>query len=830
MIEALDIEVHGIVQGVGFRPFVYNAAVSRGLRGWVLNATAGVFIHVEGESASIDSLVMEINDHAPAAARVSEICLAEGKLCGFDDFEIRYSDEGEAARTTLVSPDLATCDECVAELFDPENRRYHYPFINCTNCGPRFTIIDGLPYDRAKTSMAAFAMCDSCKSEYQDPANRRFHAQPDACFECGPHISWWESGLESNTPEVLACAKADEQGTLWGETLQASDAIIERAAQMLREGRIVAVKGLGGFHLACDARNEKALATLRERKHRPGKALAVMYRTLDEVRDVCQVSDAERRLLEGPQRPIVLLKKRSDAAFTAGLADHLGELGVMLPYTPVQHLLLAAFGGPLVMTSGNLHDEPICMDDAEARVRLVGIADAFLGNARPIRCRFDDSVVRVISAGSAGDAVQMVRRARGFAPLPLSLESEGEACDQTIFACGPEQKNTFCLLRGNEAFVSQHIGDMESAEVFDAWLAAKAHFEGLFQATPDLLVADAHPEYLSSKWAEEQSLHASREHAGLPLEKVQHHHAHIVSAMAECGLDEAVIGIAFDGTGYGADGNIWGGEALLANRVDFERFANFAYIPMPGGASAVKNPLRMAYGALHTFDLLEHPAAKDALEELGEAASICDQMIERGLNCPLTSSVGRLFDAASALLGVCEQPSYEGEAAALLEAAIHDATLGRERKTHGSVSSEPYHVSVTKNSATAKSTAHDTSVILIDAEPVFKAMLDDMAAGLSTSDIARKFHDCMVEAIVQICLIANAAYGISTVALAGGVFMNRYLIEHAVSALEAAGFTVALNKELPCNDGGISFGQAAIAKARQAQAGDEKQREEAPCA
>ena len=832
MREALDIEVHGVVQGVGFRPFVFNAARRHNICGWVLNATAGVFVHAEGEAEDIDALVMEINNNAPAASRVDEIDMKESALEGFADFEIRYSDDAEADATTLVSPDLATCDECVAELFDPNNRRYHYPFINCTNCGPRFTIIDGLPYDRAKTSMAGFAMCDDCDAEYRDPSNRRFHAQPDACFECGPHISWWEKGLaEGDAPKgALAGAEADERGTLWGTTLEASDAIIARAAELLREGRIVAVKGLGGFHLACDARNPESLAELRRRKRREGKAFAVMYRTLDDVRETCHVNDAERRLLTGPQRPIVLLKKQADATFAAGLADHLPELGAMLPYTPVQHLLLAAFGGPLVMTSGNLHDEPICIDDAEAHKRLADVADAFLGNDRPIRCRFDDSVVRVISAGSAGNAVQMVRRARGYAPMPISAAAKDDASasadsetpqaanqpKRVLFAAGPEQKNTFCLLRGDEAFVSQHIGDMENAETFDAWLEAKSHFEDLFRATPDSIAADMHPEYLSSKWADDASRRAADAGVALPVEKIQHHHAHVVSAMAECGLDEATIGVAFDGTGYGYDGRIWGGEVMLANRTDFERFANFAYIPMPGGAAAVKNPLRMAYGALHEFDLLEHPAAAPMLEALGDAADVCARMIERDLNCPRTSSVGRLFDAASALLGVCEHPAYEGEAAVLLEAAMGDATLGRARKANSTATGEPYHVAITKNCANPDSTAHDTSVILLDAAPVFKGILDDMDAGVPTPTIARKFHDAMVEAIAQACLVANAAYGISTVALAGGVFMNRYLLEHTLATLEAAGFTVALNKELPCNDGGVSFGQAVIAAARRA--------------
>lgn len=833
MKEALDIQVHGIVQGVGFRPFVYKIARRHLIDGWVLNATEGVFIHAEGESRDIDDFVMEISDNAPAAARVDEILMKEVPLEGFDHFEIRHSEEAATQATTLVSPDLATCSECEAELFDPANRRYHYPFINCTNCGPRFTIIDELPYDRANTSMASFAMCDACATEYANPEDRRFHAQPDACFACGPHISW---RVVRKAGEDVQGESAQEQDApvRWGTTREESDAIFAEAAALLQAGGIVAVKGLGGFHLACDASNPKALAELRRRKHREGKAFAVMMRTLEDVRAVCHVGNAEEKLLSGSVRPIVLLKKRADAHFAAGLADHLGELGVMLPYTPVQHLLLDAFGGTLVMTSGNLHNEPIQIDDEEAFAKLHAVADAFLGNNRLIRCRFDDSVVRVIEAGSAGEAVQMVRRARGFAPMPLSLKHGGASrCESeqqpVIFASGPEQKNTFCLLRGEEAFVSQHIGDMENAETFDAWLDAKAHYERLFKAKPAVLAADAHPEYLTSKWARSAHEHAAAEapHANgetlqnanagtpgadagdaLPLEIVQHHHAHIVSVMAENNLDEAVIGVAFDGTGYGADGCIWGGEIMLANRQDFERFANFAYAPMPGGAAAIKNPLRMAYGMLWEYELLEHPAAQRVLEELGSAADVCDQMIERGLNCPMTSSVGRMLDAASAMLGICTQPAYEGEAAILLEAAMHEGSCEQEP------AGEPYQIALTKNAATAESTAHDTSVVLLDAQPLFAALLDDMAAGVATCIIARKIHDALVQAIVQTCLVANAAYSISTVALAGGVFMNRYITEHAVVALEQAGFTVALNVELPPNDGGISYGQAAVAAAR----------------
>lgn len=811
MKEALDIEVHGIVQGVGFRPFVYKAARRHLICGWVLNATAGVFIHAEGESKDLDDFVLEISDHAPAAARVSEILMKEVPLADFKEFSIRYSDEGDAQATTLVSPDLATCPECAAELFDPENRRYRYPFINCTNCGPRLTIIDKLPYDRKYTSMEKFAMCEQCAAEYADPEDRRFHAQPDACFECGPHLTWRtvdraldaEADLARHREAEQAKAPADADGTpRVGADLASSDAIVDASVALLKNGGIVAVKGLGGFHLACDARNADALAELRRRKRRGTKPLAAMYPTLDALRKDCLVNDAEERQLTGPQRPIVLLRKKPGAHFAEGLADGLGEVGAMLPYTPLQHLMLDAFGGPLVMTSGNLHDEPIQTQDDEAFVALHGIADAFVGNDRPIRTRFDDSVVRVITAGSAGEAVQTVRRARGFAPLPVATgKTDGttlpDGSPRTIVAAGPEQKNTFCLLRGADAFVSQHIGDMENAETYDAWLDTLARFEGLFEAEPAAVACDMHPEYLSSKWA------AERHDEGLPLCKVQHHHAHIAAVMGENNLDEAVIGVAFDGTGYGVDGAIWGGEVMLCNRTDFERFANFSYVPMPGGAAAIKNPLRMAYGVLWQYDLLEHPAAKRALASLGDAADTCERMVERGLNCPMTSSAGRLLDAVSALLGICTQPTYEGEAAIMLEAAIAGVSTDAS-----------YEIGIVKNTALETSTAHDTSVVLLDAESMFEAVLDDMEAGVETPFMAAKVHNAVATAIAQACLVANAAYGISTVALGGGVFMNRYLTERTVALLQTAGFTVALSQELPPNDGAVSFGQAVVAQAR----------------
>ena len=845
MREALDIQVKGIVQGVGFRPFVYRLARRYLIDGWVLNAVEGVFIHAEGEAAHIDGFVMEISDNAPAAAKVERIFMKEAPLERHEGFEIRCSDDSAAESTTLVSPYLGLCDECCEELFDPANRRYRYPFINCTNCGPRFTIIDGLPYDRSRTSMAGFLQCGPCAAEYADPADRRFHAQPNACFDCGPHVSWYEgsstddlgvsepgapraagfdspSTLENAAGDAAACvsfAPLDSGGVFWARDREESDRVFARAVAYLAAGKIVAVKGLGGFHLVCDASNEQALARLRERKRRDGKAFAVMMPSIDAIRAFCAVNDAEEALLAAPARPIVLLEKLPGAPLAAGLADRLPELGVMLPATPVQYLLLNDFfeatgKSMLVMTSGNVHDEPIAIDDAEARRVLAQVADAFLGNDRPVRARYDDSVVRVLRTGGVDEsgapetAVQFLRRARGYAPVPLAFPLPTEepqavggfaAARTCLFAAGSEQKNTFTFVRGTEAFVSQHIGDMENAETYDAWFAAKRTFERLFELVPTRLACDAHPEYLPSKWAREQ---------GMPLEEVQHHHAHIASVIGEHGIEGAVCGIAFDGTGYGADGTIWGGEVLLANRSDFERFANFAYVPMPGGAAAVRHPQRMAYGVLWAFDLLDHPGARTCTDALGEQASVCAQLVERGLNAPLTSSVGRLFDAAAALLGLAGEASYEGEPAIVLDAA----RAGEDERAEDA--RPRYAVQVTKNAASPTSTAHDTSVVLFDAAPTFRALLDDKEAGVEVGVIALRFHEAFVGAILTAAELVRTLYDIDTVALSGGVFMNRFLAEESLARLGAAGFTVAVNGNLPPNDGCISFGQAVVACAR----------------
>lgn len=825
--EALDIQVKGVVQGVGFRPFVYRCAQRFGLTGWVLNAIDGVTIHVEGPADQLDLFVITLVEDAPEAANVKELELHEAPLEGFDTFEIRFSDESEANRTTLVSPDLATCDACVRELFDPQDRRYHYPFINCTNCGPRFTIIDELPYDRSHTSMKDFTMDEQCQSEYDDPMDRRFHAQPNACFNCGPRLGWIDvSDMLPNEVEDLSLDALD-----WAFTSQDSDEFIEECVGLLKAGKIVAVKGLGGYHLVCDAQNPATLATLRERKHRYGKAFAVMAASVDEARAYTLISEAEEAQLTSSAAPIVLLRKKDQVELAMGLADDLPELGVMLPATPLQHLLARAFGGLLVMTSGNVHDDPIMIEEHEAFKQLAGIADAFLVNNRTIIERFDDSVLRVLEPEGVDPVVQVIRRARGLAPAPLKLPAQPHLPEEQLpafLAVGSELKNTFTLTRDREAFVSQHLGDMEHVAAFDNWLATKDLYQDLFHLKPEMLACDLHPEYVLSKWARTQASEQS-----LPLIEVQHHHAHVVAAMAENELEGPVCGIAFDGTGYGVDGAIWGGEVLLSNLTTFERFINVAYFPLPGGTQAIHHTDRCAYGVLWAFDLLEHPFAQTFFADQAQETEFMTKMIEGGINTPFTSSMGRLFDAASALMGICSEPRYEGEGAILLEAEITKGLganasadlkelLAEAEKTTSSLAQEAvdptaeldasnrYQFGLIKNTATEQSTAQDTSVLLLDPAPVFEALLDDLQAGVDKALIARRFHEAVVHAILTAAETVRALYDINIVVLSGGVFMNRYLTERALSALQAAGFTIALNRELPPNDASVSYGQAVI--------------------
>lgn len=809
----VHIHVTGIVQGVGMRPFVYREAMAHGICGWVLNAGDGVHIEAHAPADALDTFVAALSEHAPAAARVEHVEVVDLAVNGWDaaneqGFRIVASQD-QTAHTTLVSPDIATCDDCLRELFDPADRRYHYPFINCTDCGPRFTIIRSLPYDRAATSMDCFPMCPKCAAEYADPLDRRFHAQPDACFDCGPHITWHEAGEAAASPAV-------------GTTRETSDAIIDRCVELLADGGIVAIKGLGGFHLACDASNEQAVAELRRRKRRSNKPLAVMVRDLADVERLCHVNDVERGLLTGSIRPIVLLRRRAVCesggspnalALALSVAHDLPELGVMLPYTPLQHLLLAAAEArgmhALVMTSGNLSEEPIETDDDLAWEHLVaaGIADALLGNDRAILSRYDDSVVRVVDG-----AVMPVRRARGYAPQPLPLPAL-DGASSCVLACGPQQKATIALTRegtNGEAtcFVSQHIGDVENGGTFDAWNAARTRLEDLFDLAPAALACDVHPSYLSSQWAREQARKCN-----LPLVEVQHHHAHVASVMAEAiaagqlTTDARVLGIAFDGTGAGTDGTIWGGEFLVASLGGFERAAHLRTWALPGGAASVRDARRNAFALLSELGLLEHPGAERLLGGLDEQTrSVTATMIERGINSPRTSSMGRLFDAAAAILGICGQATYEGEPAIELEAAAWHALDSESTCPTDNMASF---------SVTESSRPDDCHVL--NSRPLIKTLLEGTRAGVPAGRLALDFHVTIAHASARIASEICAREDLDTVALSGGVFMNRLLLQLLTRELKYAGLAVLVPHTVPVNDGCIAYGQAAVASARLAQ-------------
>ena len=779
-MQARRIHLNGIVQGVGFRPHVVRCARMLGCTGWVLNDSHGVEIQIQHEDDGVlDEFEKTLVDDAPAAARILEISAQASVFEDLLDFSIRASARDEHT-STLVSPDLATCDTCVSELFDPQDRRYHYPFINCTNCGPRFTIIENLPYDRPMTSMGTFEMCPQCATEYADVANRRYHAQPDACFECGPRL-WWVgtnseaeralplvetvltprgNALSASVSEAVLEGGFDDEGTLILErqhlTREESDAIIGYAAQQLRAGGVLAIKGLGGWHLACDACNEEAVGRLRTRKHRPSKPLAVMVRDIEMAHAYAKVSEREAELLESPARPIVLLERKPGSPIAANVTGDLPEIGLILPATPLQHLLMHELDTPLVMTSGNRSGEPIVAIDHEAFDALGTIADGFLGNNRAIVARYDDSVARVTDDGS----VQMIRRARGYAPAPLILVPSAAA----ILAAGSEQKASFTFLDDERAYVSQHLGDLEHLGAMHAWHQARGRYEQLFDTHPQVIACDMHPEYLASKWAREYA----REH-DLPLIEVQHHHAHSASVLGENKLQGPVIGIALDGTGYGTDGTIWGGEILIATRGEFERFWHLPGFSLPGSAAAILNPERTAYALLKAYGelddpffgqfSLDNPQFASFLERL-ENRTLLDQMIEKSINSPLCSSTGRLFDGASALLGICAHPGYDGEAACLLESAAW-----RE---------------------------HD------DTRPL----------------TARAFHEGLINAIIEQTLRARSETGINDIALSGGCMVNRILFSQLCERLGDLGFTVYTNRELPPNDGCISYGQAIVACAR----------------
>ena len=746
------LRVRGIVQGVGFRPFVHRMATRHTLSGWVRNVAGTVEIHVEGEQRDVEAFELSIEAHAPPAARIDSLDIGNAALTGAREFIIVESADGDGVRP--VPPDLAMCADCEGELFDPGNRRFRHPFITCTNCGPRYTVIQSLPYDRERTSMAVFPPCDRCDAEYRAPHDRRYHAETIACNDCGPRV--WLT--EADGAEILS-----------GE-----NAITEAAAQ-LRLGRIVAIRGVGGFHLACDATDDAAVNRLRMRKHRDAKPLAVMVRTVEAARELGRVSVAEAGLLSGTERPVVVIESGRESGIAPSVSPGLDRIGVMIAYSPLHHLLLEAAGRPLVMTSGNLTDEPIAIDNTEALARLRGIADLFLLHDREIISRTDDSVARVI------DGVPMlIRRARGYAPLTLRLPVPAA---RTLLAVGPHLKNTFTLVRGNAAHVSPHIGDLDSIESIEHFRAALARYEGLFRIEPEIAVRDLHPGYLSTRIAEDLGLERTI--------AVQHHHAHIAAVAAEHGVEGPVVGVALDGTGYGDDGNVWGAEVLVADLAGYRRAAHLRYVPLPGGDLAAREPWRVALGYLSL-----EPGAFDAFALAFEGISVRDnataaRQIERRINTPLASSMGRLFDAASAVLGLRRRTSYEGQAAMELEALAGDRDA------------TPLVFPVSQVG----------DCLVLDPVPVLAALGEQRQRGVDASFLAAQFHETVARAIATLASSVADREGLDTVALGGGSFQNARLLRGVKARLIERGLRVLAPRLLGPNDGAISYGQAAVAAA-----------------
>ena len=752
--------VRGAVQGVGFRPFVYRLAKELGLDGWVLNSAQGVFIEVEGAGSLLREFLVRLEREKPPRAIIQSLEFSFLDAVGYDGFTIRASDE-RGAKTVLILPDIATCPDCLAEIFQSGNRRYRYPFTNCTHCGPRFTIIEELPYDRPHTSMRKFKMCPECEGEYHDPEDRRFHAQPNGCPACGPRLELWDGG---------------------GNVLARHDEALHRAAAEIRSGRIVALKGLGGFQLVADARNETAVRELRVRKRRSEKPFALMYPTLELAREHCRISELEERLLVSPEAPIVLLQRWSPP-LAPSIAPGNPTLGVMLPTTPLHHLLLRELGFPVIATSGNLSDEPICTDEYQAPVRLGGIADYFLVHDRPIVRPVDDSVVRVVRGRE-----MVVRRARGYAPLPVHLKKPLPC----VLAVGAHLKNTVALSLGHETFLSQHIGDLETSEAHAAFRAVAADLPRLYEATPEIVACDLHPDYLSTKYAAQLAAQA-----GAPLHPVQHHWAHVLSCMAENEVEFPALGVAWDGTGYGPDGTIWGGEFLLAGEKSFERVAHFRPFRLPGGEAAIRQPRRAALGVLYEIGGAEALSRNDLapVRDFSESdLALIRQMLTKGLQAPVTSSAGRLFDAVASLAGLRQQVSFEGQAAMELEFAIQSCV------------GEAYSFQIISCSPS-----------VIDWRPMIEEIVDDVRAGQPVGVIAGKFHNALVEIIVAVA----RHVGQTRVVLTGGCFQNRYLTERSVQRLLEAGFRPYWHQRVPTNDGGIALGQvvdAARALTREAPA------------
>jgi len=747
-----QILVRGIVQGVGFRPFVFSHASRRSLNGCVLNNSAGVLIDLEGDASEIDNFLHDLESNPPPLSSIESIERVDNLgLVDYSEFRILESD-ASGQKQIPISADVATCNACLSELFDDSNRRYRYPFINCTNCGPRFTIVEHVPYDRPNTTMRSFEMCSACRMEYEDPLDRRFHAEPTACAVCGPRLR-------------LVDLSGKEMG---------GDAIAS-AMELLRAGKILAIKGIGGFHLACDALSKEAVATLRGRKFREDKPFALMARSVDAIRPYCRLSTAETTLLESPARPIVLLRRKRGIGIPRSVAPGVNTLGFMLPYTPLHYLLFESFEQPLVMTSGNISDEPICYHDDEATQRLKKIADYFLLHDRPIHIRTDDSVVRTVN-----DNQVVLRRSRGYAPTPIRTSFK---FDRTVLACGAELKNTFCLARQHRAFVSHHIGDLENLETLRSFTEGIEHYKRLFDIQPNVVAYDLHPEYLSTKFA-------------LALDDidtkiaVQHHHAHIASCMADNQIDGQVIGVAFDGLGFGLDGKFWGGEFFVADFCDAERIAHLANLPLPGGAKAIREPWRLAAVYLkRTFGNKFLDLDIQFARTLDRARwSTLTSMIDAGVNCPETSSMGRLFDAIAGLLMLRNCINYEGQAAIELE-ALADKTA-TDYYEFGFDGSE------------------------ITAESLVRKVVEDLLDDVPARQIASRFHHSVARMINEVTQKIREQHHLNRVVLSGGVFQNILLLDRVNELLRQTGFEVFTHSRVPPNDGGISLGQAAVANAR----------------
>ena len=755
-----SVAVTGIVQGVGFRPFVYQLATRLGLRGSVRNRTGDVLIELEGEPLSLDRFLDEMTTRPPPLARIDRVRCSPGAPLGASRFLIEPS-ESDPSGSVFVAPDIAPCDDCLRELFDPGDRRYRYPFLNCTHCGPRLTIIRGAPYDRERTTMASFAMCPACRSEYEDPGDRRYHAQPIACPACGPRLRTINSQ---------------------GRAIE-GEAALAHAEAALERGEIVAIKGLGGFHLACDARDSRAVSELRTRKHRDEKPFAVMVRDLLGARRLCEIDEDEGALLASPRRPIVLLRRRPDAGIAHEVAPGHPYLGLMMPHTPLHHLLFEDRGGsPLVMTSGNRSDEPIAYEDGDARTRLSGIADLILTNDRPIQTRCDDSVTRMV----AGSELPL-RRSRGDAPCPIALPFP---CRRPTLAVGGQLKATFALGRDHHAFLSHHLGDLDHYEAYRSFLEAVAHYESLFAIRPERIAHDLHPDYASSRYARERG---ARE--GIRLLAIQHHEAHVASCLADNEADEPVIGVAFDGAGYGWDGAVWGGEFLVGDIRKFRRAAHLRYVGMPGGERAIREPWRMA--AAHLADAGSGLGLLEARIVHADIQTIM-KMLEVRLNSPPTSSIGRLFDAVAAMIGLRDHVSYEGQTAVELEWLATGTTVE---------GAYPFEIGPPLADAGA-----DVPLV-IDTRPLIRAVTVDVSKGTEGALIARRFHSGLVAMIAEVCGLLRRTSGIGTVALSGGVFLNALLTIEATTRLESDGFRVYRHRKVSPGDGGLSLGQIAMASA-----------------